>query len=248
MVVNLRKLLLLVAVVLGIGAFFAFDLGRFLTLDYIKGSQAAFGELYASQPFKVAAVYFLIYVAATALSLPGAAIITLAGGAIFGLGWGTLIVSFASTAGATLAFLMSRFVLRSSIEDKFGNRLAEINKGIAKDGAFYLFTLRLIPVVPFFVINLVMGLTKMKAFTFYWVSQLGMLAGTLVYVNAGTQLAQIDSLQGILSPGLIGSFVGGLLASLLAGDGLAIRMSGLLGSFVGAVVVVAVANFWSRRR
>ena len=207
MVVNLRKLLLLVAVVLGIAAFFAFDLGRFLTLDYIKGSQAAFGELYASQPFKVAAVYFLIYVAATALSLPGAAIITLAGGAIFGLGWGTLIVSFASTAGATLAFLMSRFVLRSSIEDKFGNRLAEINKGIAKDGAFYLFTLRLIPVVPFFVINLVMGLTKMKAFTFYWVSQLGMLAGTLVYVNAGTQLAQIDSLQGILSPGLIGSFV-----------------------------------------
>jgi pyruvate/2-oxoglutarate dehydrogenase complex dihydrolipoamide dehydrogenase (E3) component/uncharacterized membrane protein YdjX (TVP38/TMEM64 family) len=207
MVVNLRKLLLLVAVVLGIGAFFAFDLGRFLTLDYIKGSQAAFGELYASQPFKVAAVYFLIYVAATALSLPGAAIITLAGGAIFGLGWGTLIVSFASTAGATLAFLMSRFVLRSSIEDKFGNRLAEINKGIAKDGAFYLFTLRLIPVVPFFVINLVMGLTKMKALTFYWVSQLGMLAGTLVYVNAGTQLAQIDSLQGILSPGLIGSFV-----------------------------------------
>lgn len=207
MVVNLRKLLLLIAVVLGIVAFFAFDLGRFLTLDYIKGSQAAFGELYASQPFKVAAVYFLIYVVSTALSLPGAAIITLAGGAIFGLGWGTVIVSFASTMGATLAFLMSRFVLRSSIEDKFGNRLAEINKGIAKDGAFYLFTLRLIPVVPFFVINLVMGLTKMKARTFYWVSQLGMLAGTLVYVNAGTQLAQIDSLQGILSPGLIGSFV-----------------------------------------
>ena len=207
MVVNLRKLLLLIAVVLGIVAFFAFDLGRFLTLDYIKGSQAAFGELYASQPFKVAAVYFLIYVVSTALSLPGAAIITLAGGAIFGLGWGTFIVSFASTMGATLAFLMSRFVLRSSIEDKFGNRLAEINKGIAKDGAFYLFTLRLIPVVPFFVINLVMGLTKMKARTFYWVSQLGMLAGTLVYVNAGTQLAQIDSLQGILSPGLIGSFV-----------------------------------------
>ncbi len=207
MVVNLRKLLLLIAVVLGVVAFFAFDLGRFLTLDYIKGSQAAFGELYASQPFKVAAVYFLIYVVSTALSLPGAAIITLAGGAIFGLGWGTVIVSFASTMGATLAFLMSRFVLRSSIEDKFGNRLAEINKGIAKDGAFYLFTLRLIPVVPFFVINLVMGLTKMKARTFYWVSQLGMLAGTLVYVNAGTQLAQIDSLQGILSPGLIGSFV-----------------------------------------
>ena len=207
MFVNLRKVFLLLALALGIGAFIALDLGRFLTLDYIKGSQAAFGELYASQPLKVAAVYFLIYVAATALSLPGAAIITLAGGAIFGLGWGTVIVSFASSIGATLAFLMSRFVLRNSIESKFGNRLAEINKGIAKDGAFYLFTLRLIPVVPFFVINLVMGLTQMKARTFYWVSQLGMLAGTLVYVNAGTQLAQIESLKGILSPGLIGSFV-----------------------------------------
>ncbi|QCB46589.1 bifunctional TVP38/TMEM64 family protein/FAD-dependent oxidoreductase [Hydrogenophaga sp. PAMC20947] len=207
MVVNLRKLLLLIAVVLGIVAFFAFDLGRFLTLDYIKESQAAFVELYANQPLRVAAVYFLLYVVATALSLPGAAIITLAGGAIFGLGWGTVIVSFASSMGATLAFLMSRFVLRSSIESKFGNRLAEINKGIEKDGAFYLFTLRLIPLVPFFVINLVMGLTKMKARTFYWVSQIGMLAGTIVYVNAGTQLAQIDSLKGILSPGLIGSFV-----------------------------------------
>ena len=204
---NLRKLLLLAALALGIGAFFAFDLGRFLTLDYLKSSQAAFGDLYASEPLKVAAVYFLIYVAATSLSLPGATIITLAGGAIFGLFWGTLIVSFASSVGATLAFLTSRFVLRSSIESKFGNRLAEINKGIEKDGALYLFTLRLIPVVPFFVINLVMGLTKMKARTFYWVSQLGMFAGTIVYVNAGTQIAQIESLKGILSPGLIGSFV-----------------------------------------
>ena len=207
MVVNLRKLLLLLAVVLGIVAFFALDLGRFLTLDYLKTSQAAFTELYATQPLKVATVYFLLYVAATALSLPGATIITLAGGAIFGLGWGSVIVSFASSVGATLAFLMSRFVLRSSIESKFGNRLAEINKGIERDGAFYLFTLRLIPLVPFFVINLVMGLTKMKARTFYGVSQIGMLAGTLVYVNAGTQLAQIDSLRGILSPGLLGSFV-----------------------------------------
>lgn len=204
---NLRKVLLLVALVLGIGAFFVFDLGRFLTLDYLKSSQAAFADLYANEPLKVAGVYFVLYVAATALSLPGATIITLAGGAIFGLLWGTLIVSFASSTGATLAFLMSRFVLGSSVESKFGNRLAEINKGIEKDGAFYLFTLRLIPLVPFFVINLVMGLTKMKARTFYWVSQLGMFAGTLVYVNAGTQLAQIESLKGILSPGLIGSFV-----------------------------------------
>jgi pyruvate/2-oxoglutarate dehydrogenase complex dihydrolipoamide dehydrogenase (E3) component/uncharacterized membrane protein YdjX (TVP38/TMEM64 family) len=207
MVVNLRKIIVLIALALGIGAFFVFDLGRFLTLDYLKGSQAAFADVYANQPLTVAAVYFLIYVAATALSLPGATIITLAGGAIFGLLWGTVIVSVASSVGATLAFLMSRFVLRSSIESKFGNRLSEINKGIEKDGAFYLFTLRLIPVVPFFVINLVMGLTKMKARTFYWVSQIGMFAGTIVYVNAGTQIAQIESLKGILSPGLIGSFV-----------------------------------------
>lgn len=204
---NPRKVLLLIALALGIGAFFFFDLGRFLSLDYLKQSQASFTELYASQPLKVAGAYFLIYVAATALSLPGAAIITLAGGAIFGLFWGTVIVSFASSIGATLAFLVSRFVLRSTVEDKFGKRLGEINRGVEKDGAFYLFTLRLIPVVPFFVINLLMGLTKMKALTFYWVSQVGMLAGTLVYVNAGTQLAQIESLKGILSPGLIGSFV-----------------------------------------
>jgi pyruvate/2-oxoglutarate dehydrogenase complex dihydrolipoamide dehydrogenase (E3) component/uncharacterized membrane protein YdjX (TVP38/TMEM64 family) len=204
---NSRKIFLLIALALGIGAFFFFNLDQYLSLDYLKQSQARFDTLYASNPLQVALVYFLIYVAATALSLPGAAIITLAGGAIFGLLWGTVIVSFASSIGATLAFLVSRFVLRSSIEDKFGNRLAEINKGIQKDGAFYLFTLRLIPVVPFFVINLVMGLTKMKARTFYWVSQVGMFAGTLVYVNAGTQLGKLESLKGILSPGLIGSFV-----------------------------------------
>jgi pyruvate/2-oxoglutarate dehydrogenase complex dihydrolipoamide dehydrogenase (E3) component/uncharacterized membrane protein YdjX (TVP38/TMEM64 family) len=199
--------LLLIALVAGIGTFFAFDLGRFLSLDYLKQSQAAFADLYAQHPWQVAGAYFAIYVAATALSLPGAAIITLAGGAIFGLLWGTVIVSFASTIGATLAFLVSRFILRSTVENRFGQRLAEINRGVEKDGAFYLFTLRLIPVVPFFLINLLMGLTRMKALTFYWVSQIGMLAGTLVYVNAGTQLARLDSLQGILSPALLGSFV-----------------------------------------
>lgn len=202
-----RKILLLIALVAGIGTFFAFDLGRFLSLDYLKQSQAAFADLYAQHPWQVAGAYFAIYVAATALSLPGAAIITLAGGAIFGLVWGTVIVSFASTIGATLAFLVSRFILRSTVENRFGQRLAEINRGVEKDGAFYLFTLRLIPVVPFFLINLLMGLTRMKALTFYWVSQIGMLAGTLVYVNAGTQLARLDSLQGILSPALLGSFV-----------------------------------------
>ena len=206
-VVSFRKIFLLAVVALGIAAFFWLDLGRFLSLDYLKQSQARFEALYAAEPLKVSLAYFALYVVATALSFPGAAIITLAGGAIFGLWWGTLLVSFASSLGATLAFLVSRFVLRDSIEAKFGNRLTEINRGIEKDGAFYLFTLRLIPVVPFFVINLVMGLTKMKALTFYAVSQIGMLAGTLVYVNAGTQLAQIDSLQGILSPALLGSFV-----------------------------------------
>ncbi len=204
---NIKKISLSLLALAGVVAFFAFDLGRFLSLDYLKQSQANFAELYAANPLKVAAVFFLIYVGATALSLPGAVIITLAGGAIFGLLWGAVIVSFASSVGATLAFLVSRFVLRSSVESKFGKRLGEINKGVEKDGAFYLFTLRLIPVVPFFLINLLMGLTKMKALTFYWVSQIGMLAGTLVYVNAGTQLAQIDSLKGILSPGLLGSFV-----------------------------------------
>ncbi len=198
-----------VALLIGVLAilFFALDLDRYLSLDYLKQSQAAFADLYSRQPFTVTAVYFAIYVAITALSFPGATLLTLAGGALFGLGWGLVIVSFASSMGATLAFLAARFLLRDSIEARFGQRLTEINRGVEKDGAFYLFTLRLVPLVPFFVINLVMGLTKMKAVTFYWVSQLGMLAGTAVFVNAGTQLAQIDSLKGILSPGLVGSFV-----------------------------------------
>ncbi len=201
------KLFVLLLLALAIGAFVALDLGRFLSVEALKASQADFAQLQAERPFTVAAVYFVIYVAATALSIPGATIITLAGGALFGLWQGLLIVSFASTIGATLAFLASRFVLRDWVEGKFGQRLTDINQGVDKEGAFYLFTLRLIPVVPFFLINLLMGLTRMKAFTFYWVSQLGMLAGTAVYVNAGTQLAQLDSLQGILSPALLGSFV-----------------------------------------
>lgn len=204
---NPKKSLLLLAVAAAIAAFFVFDLGRFLSLEQLKQSQAAFAELQAAHPGRVVAAYFALYVAATALSLPGATIITLAGGALFGLWWGTLIVSFASSIGATLAFLVARFALRDTVQARFGARLAELNRGIERDGAFYLFTLRLIPVVPFFVINLLMGLTSMKARTFYWVSQLGMLAGTVVYVNAGTQLSRIDSLQGILSPGLLGSFV-----------------------------------------
>jgi pyruvate/2-oxoglutarate dehydrogenase complex dihydrolipoamide dehydrogenase (E3) component/uncharacterized membrane protein YdjX (TVP38/TMEM64 family) len=202
-----RQLLVLLLVALAIVAFVALDVGRFLSFEQLKASQASFAQLHAEQPLTVAVVYFLVYVAATALSFPGATIITLAGGAIFGLWQGLLIVSFASTVGATLAFLASRFVLRDWVEARFGQRLADINAGVNREGAFYLFSLRLIPVVPFFLINLLMGLTRMKVWTFYWVSQLGMLAGTAVFVNAGTQLAQLDSLQGILSPALLGSFV-----------------------------------------
>ncbi len=204
---NKSKLILIIALIAAIIAFFAFDLGRFFTLDFIKQSQAQFGELYAQKPLQVIGGFFALYVAVTALSLPGAAIMTLAGGAIFGLVVGLIVVSFASTIGATLAFLAARFALGESVQKKFGSRMAEINKGVEKEGAFYLFTLRLVPLVPFFVINLLMGLTKMKTWTFFWVSQLGMLLGTAVFVNAGTQLAKIDSLKGILSPGLLGSFV-----------------------------------------
>jgi len=203
----MKRIILLVLVAALLTAFFAFDLGRFLTLETLKASQAQFAAQYAATPYLVMGAYFVIYVVVTALSLPGAAVMTLAGGALFGLATGTLLVSFASSLGATLAFLVARFVLRDAVQNRFGDRLAAINAGIEKDGAFYLFTLRLVPLFPFFVINLLMGLTPIRTWTFYWVSQIGMLAGTLVYVNAGTQLARIDSLSGILSPGLLASFV-----------------------------------------
>jgi pyruvate/2-oxoglutarate dehydrogenase complex dihydrolipoamide dehydrogenase (E3) component/uncharacterized membrane protein YdjX (TVP38/TMEM64 family) len=204
---NTKKLILLLALLAAVVAFFALDLGRFFSLDYIKGAQASFAELYGAKPALVIGVFFAIYVAVAALSLPGAAILTLLAGAIFGLLVGTVVVSFASSIGATAAMLVARYVLRDSVKARFGNRLADIDKGIERDGGFYLFTLRLVPVFPFFVINLLMGLTKMKAALFYGVSQLGMLAGTIVYVYAGTQLAQISSLSGIVSPGLATALV-----------------------------------------
>ena len=214
---NSRKLIITVLLLAGIAGFFALDLGRYFSLAFIKDSQASFAESFAQRPLLVTLVFFAVYVAVTALSLPGAAIMTLAGGAVFGLLWGTVFVSFASAVGATLAMLAARYLLRGTIQARFGKRLDEVNKGIEKDGAFYLFTLRLIPVLPFFAVNLLMGLTRIKTWTYYWVSQLGMFAGTLIYVNAGTQLAKIDSLQSILSPGLIGSFVLlGLLPLLLS--------------------------------
>jgi len=204
---NKNKLVVLVIVVALIAAFFAFDLGRYFSFAYLKSSQAQFAELYRAQPALVIGLYALLYVVVFALALPVGAVISLAGGAMFGLVVGTVVVSFASTIGATLAFLASRYILADSVRARFAARLNEVDKGIEKDGPFYLFTLRLIPAIPPAVINLLFGLTKMRTWTFYWVSQVGMLAGTIVYINAGTQLAKIDSPAGILSPGLIVSFL-----------------------------------------
>ena len=195
---------LLVAAV--IAAFFWFDLGTYLTIDAIKAQQASFAERYAADPAVVIALFAAVYVAVTAASLPGAAILTLAAGALFGLVTGVIIVSFASSIGATLAFLVSRHLFRDAVKTKFGARLKAIDEGVERDGAFYLFSLRLVPAFPFFVVNLLMGLTAIRTWTYYWVSQIGMLLGTIVYVNAGTQLARINSVGDVASPALLLSF------------------------------------------
>ena len=202
----MKKLLLLTLIAFVFGAFFYFDLHLLLTLEGMKSGLEQFESRRTAEPILVSGIFFLVYVLVTALSLPGAAVMTLAAGALFGLLQGTILVSFASSLGATLAFLVSRYLLRDLVQDRFGNRLNAINEGIRKDGAFYLFTLRLVPVFPFFLINLLMGLSPVPAATFYLVSQAGMLLGTAVYVNAGTQLAQVESLSGILSPELLLSF------------------------------------------
>lgn len=204
---NSKKITVLSIIVLLVVVFVVFDLSQFLTIEYFKLQKAAINEFYQQKPLETVVLYSLIYIAVTGLSLPGAAVLTLIGGAIFGLWFGVLIVSFASTIGATVAFLMSRLLLKDWVQERFGAKLKVINQGIEKDGAFYLFTLRLVPVFPFFVINLVMGLTPIHVLQFFVISQLGMLPGTFVYVNAGTQLAQIESAAGILSPGLLLSFV-----------------------------------------
>ncbi len=205
-----KKLALRLGVVAGILGSLVFfrilNLGDYLSLDYIRASEERFRILYEENRILVIAAYMFVYVISTSLSVPGATVLTLAGGALFGFWAGVLIVSFASTLGATLACIVSRFLLRDWVQGKFGDRLRAVNEGLAREGAFYLFTMRLIALFPFWVINMVMGVTKIPLWTFYWVSQVGMLPGTALYVNAGKELAKIDSVSGILSPSLIISF------------------------------------------
>jgi len=201
------KIILISIIGVTITLFFALDLQRYLTLEFLKSSGSEFSTYYEEHPVLVIGIYMLIYIVMAAFSFPGATIMTLAAGAMFGLLVGTIVVSFASTIGATCAMLIARTLLRDYVQTKFKEQIRVINEGIKKDGGYYLFTLRLVPAVPFFVINLGMGLTPISAFTFYWVSQVGMLAGTIVYVNAGSELGKLQSLSGILSPTLIISFV-----------------------------------------
>lgn len=203
---NKKKIFILLFIAIAIILFFVFDLGRYTSLDFFQSQKTAIIDYYRSNPLETGIIFFLIYVAITGMSLPGAAIMTLVGGAIFGLLWGTVIVSFASTIGATIAFLISRFLFRDFIQKRYSSRLKIINAGVEKDGAFYLFTLRLVPVFPFFIINILMALTPLRTVTFFIISQVGMLPGTIVYINAGTQLAQISSTRDIVSPELIFAF------------------------------------------
>ncbi len=201
------KIVVVAGIIVLLVTFQLLNLTQYLSLSYLKMRQGDFAAYYETHGLATVGAYFLLYVLVTAFSLPGAVVMTLAGGALFGFSIGMVTVSFASTVGATLAFLVARFLLHDVIEAKFSDRLKVINEGILRDGAFYLFTLRLVPIFPFFIINLLMGLTSMRVRTFYWVSQIGMLLGTAMFVNAGTQLAQIESVSGILSPRILGSFV-----------------------------------------
>ncbi|GMU42586.1 MAG: FAD-dependent oxidoreductase [Xanthomonadales bacterium] len=204
--VSSRRWLLLGLVALALALFFGFDLDRALTLEALRAQRGALAATIAAHPLASAGAYFAAYVAVTALSLPAATLLTLAGGALFGFGPGLLLVSFASTLGATLAMLLARTLLREAVQLRFGARLQAIDAGLAREGAFYLFALRLVPLFPFFLVNLAIGLTRMPARTYFWVSQLGMLPATAVYVYAGTELGRVDTLRGLVSPGLLGAF------------------------------------------
>ncbi|SES04869.1 Pyruvate/2-oxoglutarate dehydrogenase complex, dihydrolipoamide dehydrogenase (E3) component [Vreelandella subterranea] len=201
-----QRILMATLLIVAIGAFFLSGAHQWFTLDTLKAYQSDFQAAFNQSPWQVAGIFFAVYVVMTALSLPGAALLTLLGGTLFGLGWGLLIISFASTIGATLAFLLSRFLFQKPIEKRFPRQFAAVNRGVERDGALYLFTMRLVPAFPFFMINLVMGLTRIKTVTFYWVSQVAMLPGTAIYVNAGGQLGELESLGGIVSPTLVASF------------------------------------------
>lgn len=200
------RISIVLAILIAILLFFIFDLQHYLTLEYLQNSKAKLATYNTEQPFLTLGIYMLIYIFVAALSLPGATILTVAAGAIFGVVKGTLAVSFASTIGATLAMLVARTLLRNYVQEKFKDPIQTINQKIEQEGAFYLFTLRLVPAFPFFVINLVMGLSPMRTLTFAWVSQIGMLAGTIVYVNAGSELGKIESLSDIASPSLLLAF------------------------------------------
>ena len=203
----ITKIIIAALFVALIAAFFIFDLGKYFSLESLKSQQELLNEFYKENAVLMIVGFFLLYVLFAALALPAASFLTFAAGALFGLWIGVIIVSFASTIGATISFLFSRYLLHDAIEAKFGNKLEAVNAGIEKDGAFYVFGLRFMPFIPFFVINPLLGLTKLKTFTFYWASQLGMLAGTIVYVNFGTQIADIESLDDLFSFKLLVSFV-----------------------------------------
>ena len=202
----IKKIAIVGVILLLIALFKILGFDQYLTLAFLKEQQAHFAQLYAENKVMVIGGYMLVYIIVTALSLPGAAVMSLAGGGLFGLVTGTIVISFASTIGATCACAVARYLLRDWVQRKFGDKLVKINAGMEKEGGFYLFSLRLVPIFPFFVINLLMGLTPIRLSTFYWVSQLGMLPATMVFVNAGKELAKLDSLKGILSPGLLLSF------------------------------------------
>lgn len=186
-----------------VGAYFALDLGEFITLEKLKELAGVLPQTIQQKPVLSALVFFAVYVVMAAISLPGAAIMTLAAGALFGLGWGLLLVSFASSIGATLAFLVARTLLGAQVSQRFGAQLQAVNAGLEREGNFYLFSIRMVPLFPFFLVNLVMGLTSMRVLPFYMVSQVGMLAGTLVFVFAGTEIAKLDSVSDVLNPGLM---------------------------------------------
>lgn len=213
---KIGRIVLLLAVVAAIAAFFIFGLHQYFTLEFVKAQLEAIRTLQSENTWLFIVVFFLVYVLITGTSLPGAAIMTLVAGALFGLVQGVILVSFASTLGATMAFTIARYLFRDTVRSRFGKYLKTIDEGVEREGAFYLFALRLVPLFPFFVINLAMSLTPLSTWRFYWVSQLGMLFGTIIYVNAGSELGQIQALGDILSPTLWISFVLLGLAPLIA--------------------------------